>query len=493
MMVLSHLLQDIVTTDCKFNPEIHEITQDSRTVKPQGLFFAYPGLQHDGRDFIKSALEKSAAAILYESGGGYQLPPQFAKLAFPFIPVLDLNKKVGFLADRFYQHPTQHMPVIGVTGTNGKTSISHFLAQAFQKLERRCAIIGTIGSGFLFDLKDSGYTTPDSIALQKQLFQLSRQEADLVAMEISSHSLEQYRVNGVNFLGAIFTNLTRDHLDYHKTMEAYGAAKARLFQFPHLKFAVYNADDLFGHQLFSLNQHNVPAFWYSTDANFDAKGAIVAKSIQPNQLGFEVSVKTPWGSGTFYSPLIGRFNVSNVLAVLATLGALEIPLQNILDILSELKPVAGRMQCLGGQGNFPKIIIDYAHTPDALEKTLLSLQDHRSRQLWCVFGCGGDRDRGKRPEMGRIAENYCDQIILTNDNPRHESPQQIVIDIQSGINAKNKVKIELDRAKAIQYAIENASAEDVILIAGKGHETTQTFRDQVLPFSDRKVVEDLLD
>ncbi len=493
MMHLSQLLKEFYPTNCVLDPAIEDITQDSRTVKPNSLFIAYPGLQTDGRRFINQAISRSAAAIIYESAGGYALPAQEKPLSIPAIGVKELHKQIGFIADRFYQHPTQNMSVIGVTGTNGKTSISHFLAQALHKLNYSCAVSGTIGSGFLPHLQTSGYTTPDPILLQKQLSEYQKQGARYVAMEVSSHSLDQYRVNGVNFMGGIFTNLTRDHLDYHKTMEAYGAAKARLFQFPHLKFAVYNGDDPFGHQLLAMNPAHVPSFLYSMNPHFPQNtSAIIAQSIQSTRQGFELTIQSPWGKGVLPLSLIGRFNISNVLAVFAALGALEIPFKTILATLVELKPVTGRMHCLGGHGNIPKIIIDYAHTPDALKKVLLSIQDHQPRRLWCVFGCGGDRDRGKRPEMGAIAEDYCNQVVLTNDNPRHESPQQIIADILGGIKNQQKCSVELDRAKAIQFAIAHADAEDIILIAGKGHETYQIIGDQVLPFDDCKVVESIL-
>lgn len=493
MMHLSQLLKEFYPRNFILDPSIEDITQDSRTVKPNSLFMAYPGLQSDGRRFIDQAISKSTAAILYESADGYVLPAQEKSLPIPMIGIKELYKQVGYIADRFFQHPTQNMPVIGVTGTNGKTSISHFLAQALHKLNYSCAVIGTIGSGFLPHLQTSGYTTPNPILLQKQLYECQKQGARYVTMEVSSHSLDQYRVDGVNFLGGIFTNLTRDHLDYHKTMEAYGAAKARLFQFPHLKFAVYNGDDPFTHQLLAMNPAHVSALQYSMDPHFPQNAAtIIAESIKSTRQGFELKIQSPWGKGVLPLSLIGRFNISNVLAVFATLGALGIPFKTILATLAELKSVTGRMQCLGGHGNIPKIIIDYAHTPDALKKALLSIQDHRPQRLWCVFGCGGDRDRGKRPQMGAIAEDYCDKIVLTNDNPRHESPQSIINDILEGIKDKQKFNVELDRAKAIQFAIEHAGPEDIILIAGKGHETQQILGDQILPFNDNEIVEAII-
>lgn len=491
-MRLSDLLQDILPLDWAHDTYVRSVTQDSREVIPGALFLAIPGLQVDGRDFIAAMIEKGAGAILYENGDAYQISPVLQSSKIPIWGVSGLDAKIGLIASRFYQNPSQKMMVIGVTGTNGKTSITQFIAQALETQAKRCAVIGTVGKGFLPNLQSTGYTTPDAVNLQKDLAEYLAQGANSIALEVSSHGLSQHRVTGIKFDIAVFTNLTRDHLDYHGTMAAYGAAKAQLFQFPSLKYAVYNGDDAFGRQLCAQHSGHAQAFVYSIDPQISASyPTIVAEKIVPTPQGFTIHVRTPWGSGQFNSPLLGRFNISNVLAVLSVLGILGIPLSANLKALAHLQSVKGRMQSFGGKQDKPCVIVDYAHTPDALKQVLSSLREHQPKQLWCVFGCGGDRDRGKRPQMGAIASEYSDHIVLTNDNPRGENPSLIASEIEAGIPAGHSVHTELDRATAIRYAIQAADARDIVLIAGKGHETEQIIGNQIFPLSDIAIVQSI--
>jgi UDP-N-acetylmuramoyl-L-alanyl-D-glutamate--2,6-diaminopimelate ligase len=359
-------------------------------------------------------------------------------------------------------------------------------------LQEPCGLIGTLGSGFPGALQETGMTTPDAIQLQRIFSELRAQRAKYVAMEVSSHSLDQGRVQGLDFEVGIFTNLTQDHLDYHGDIATYAAVKKRFFTDYPLRHAIINADDAVGQELITV----LPAekvFGYSL------KGAalqvrarerlIYVQKLRFDLSGMRAEVFTPWGDGELYAPLLGEFNLSNVLAVLATLGALGIPLDTVLACLARLAAVPGRMQLFGGAQE-PRIIVDYAHTPDALEKTLRAVRQHCQGKLYCVFGCGGERDRGKRPLMGAIAEEHADQVLLTNDNPRHENPQAILAEILAGMKNPERVIVEPNRSKAIQDAIQCAKAGDYILIAGKGAETYQQIGDEKLPFNDgEKILE----
>ena len=488
---LANLLQSMIPLANAHDISVSDLTQDSRHVSAGSLFLAYPGLRVDGRDFISAAVAKGASAVLYENGDGYTADNSHN---IPLIGIPNLETKIGLIASRFYGEPTKQMQVVGVTGTNGKTSITQFIAQALSLRQQKCAVIGTIGKGFLPDLHSTGYTTPDAVGLQRDLAECLKLGADSVAMEVSSHSLSQHRVVGVEFDVAVFSNLTRDHLDYHGTMAAYGAAKAALFQFPSLKYAIYNADDEFGRELIKQNPHAVQAIVYTTDSHYRSDHAVIlAHCITPTQQGFNIEISTPWGNGVIRSNLLGRFNVSNLLAVLGVLGALKMPLTDILLALERLQPVKGRMQSFGGAAGKPLVIVDFAHSPDALLQVLTSLREHQPKRLWCVFGCGGDRDRGKRPQMGAIASQHCDYIIITNDNPRSESPEAIAAEIRVGIPLQSQcqVHIELDRQAAIAYAIAEAGPNDIVLIAGKGHETEQIIGSHAYPFSDVEVAQKL--
>lgn len=466
------------------DPLISGLAIDSREVKKGDVFLAYPGFKVDGRNYIDSAIAKGAAAVVYESEN-FQLSKKYS---IPFVPFSGLQNHLGDLAAYFYHDPSREMKVVGVTGTNGKTSCTHFIARALEMQPTRCAVMGTLGYGFLPDLKPSARTTLDAVFLQKIFSEFHEAKTAAVAMEVTSHALDQKRVQGVHFDIAVLTQLSRDHLDYHETMEAYAKAKELLFQQPGLKYGVVNLDDAFGQQIVDKYHQKLKLIGYSQLGQTDKRISVIsATNVMPKIPGFTAQVETPWGKGELSTELLGRFNLSNLLAVLGVLGLLEMPLPQALSAIAQLTHVKGRMQCLG-QSDEPLIVVDYSHTPDALEKALQSLQEHCHGDLYCVFGCGGDRDRGKRPQMAAIAEKYANHVILTNDNPRTESPEMIADEIKAGFTKPERVTIELDREKAIQLAVQKACVGDIVLIAGKGHETVQIIGDKVMPFDDGEVV-----
>jgi UDP-N-acetylmuramoyl-L-alanyl-D-glutamate--2,6-diaminopimelate ligase len=484
-MSLETLLKPWMPAPCDVAPcIITKLTNDSRQVEEGTLFFATPGLHSDGRHFIEDALNKGAAAILYQlEDKDCQNEFRFEFRQCPIIGLRHLFEKQGEIAARFYQNPSQDMTVIGVTGTNGKTSCTHFIAESLKHFKKNCAIMGTLGYGFLPQLQDQGFTTPLGISLQKQFLDLKNQGAEFIAMEVSSHALAQNRVGGTAFDIAVFTQLSRDHLDYHKDMRSYAAAKERLFYQPGLRIAILNLDDSLGLHL-ARTLDAVQVIGYSLKGHPSLKiPQIYTQEITLLQQGFHVQVQTPWGTGSFETSLFGEFNLYNLLAVIGVLGSLNLPLHVILQNIAALQPVCGRMQQFGGAG-LPSVLVDYAHTPDALEKVLQALRPHCKGKLWCVFGCGGDRDRGKRPMMGTIAEQCSDFTVLTNDNPRTEDPEAIIQEIKDGISNSNKLHVQLDRILAIQYAVQSADPNDIILIAGKGHEDYQIIGEKKFPFSD---------
>ena len=483
------------------NCKILGLSTDSRQIQQGDLFIACKGEQADGRDYIENAIDRGAVAVLAEGDHGFSKSPVL------MIQVPRLSDYIGFIAARFYGDPSKYLRVVGFTGTNGKTSCTQFMAQALSALHKSCGIIGTLGAGFLNDLKTTGLTTPCAVMLQKQLALLRDRGAEMVAMEASSHGLFQGRTQGVLFDTAVFTNLTTDHLDYHKTMEDYASAKKQLFLQPGLRSAVFNMDDPYGRELAEEFRHKLTVYGYSIEQDCAPppslrdssphKGGrestvadismILAQNIQLTAEGFEIDVVTPWGSGQLSTTLLGRFNISNLLAILAVLGIMGTPLEEALKSLAPVKTVSGRMEVFGG-GKQPLVVIDYAHTPDALEKALLTLKDHCHRKLWCVFGCGGNRDATKRKLMGQIAEQYSDQLVITDDNPRFEDAEQIINDIIAGLLCPWAVEIEHDRGAAIAHAIQSAVSGDVILIAGKGHEDYQLIGGDSLPFNDAEQV-----
>lgn len=452
------------------------ITADSRMVGPGSLFLAYPGERLDGRDFIAQAIQQGATAIAWESQGF----TWDTRWQIPNLPVRSLREQRGQIADSFYGHPSEKLWVIGVTGTNGKTSCSHWLAQALSHVGRKTALIGTLGNGFPSALSEAINTTPDPILLHSLLADYLKMGAKAVAMEVSSHGLEQGRVSGVHFDVAVFTNLSRDHLDYHGDMEAYGAAKKKLFDWEGLSASVLNIDDEFGVRLSAeLMANNKQVLTYG----FSDTAMVRATDLTFSAQALRMQVATPMGSATLTAGVLGRFNAYNLLAVLAASLSSGVSLPDAVTAIAQIKSVAGRMQQLGG-GELPLVVIDYAHTPDALEKVLLALREQVTGRLICVFGCGGNRDQGKRPLMGEVAARMADKVVVTTDNPRDEAPETIVQAIKSGM--QGTYEVELDRAVAIATAIKQARLGDVVLLAGKGHEDYQEVAGVKHPFSDER-------
>jgi len=472
-------ISDLIDIDPQYDREITGLSLDSRFLEEKNIFLACQGTKTHGKIYLETAIEKKVAAILLEEQGDI-----FLKNNIPCIPYPELSKDIGKIAAKFYDFPTKNMHVVGITGTNGKTSTSHFIAQ---HLPQPCGLIGTLGYGAYGELQDGKHTTPDAIDLQRIFNLLKQKNAQHLVMEVSSHGIEQHRIKNINFEIGIFTNLTRDHLDYHGTMEKYGVTKAKLFQEYGLKTAIINVDDPFGKQLLNTIPLKTKILTYSLK-NLQAN--IYCNEIIALSNGYQLDISTPLGNITTEIKLIGDFNVSNILAATAAFIALNVPLKKIKEYLFETSPVIGRMELFHAPKYAP-IIVDYAHTPDALKNALQASRKHCKGKLWCIFGCGGERDQGKRPIMGQIAEIYADSVILTNDNPRHEIPEQIINDILSGLEKQTHQVIQ-NRISAITYAIENSCEEDMILLAGKGHETYQQIGDEIICYSDRETVKQLL-
>jgi len=480
---------------------IRRLINDSRAVRPGDTFVAYPGQSRDGREFIPQALARGAASVLWERAG-FRWNPRWRA---PNLGVRQLRRNAGEIASRMHGRPSARLHLIGVTGTNGKTTCSQWIAQALTRCGRRCAVIGTLGYGVRAPLRPLANTTPDALWLHAQLAEFARRGAQAVAMEVSSIGLDQDRVAGVEFDVALFTNLSRDHLEYHRTMRRYGEAKARLFAWQTLRHAVVNLDDDFGAALArGIGRPGLEVIGYGFTA---ARGAPLARVTGSNLVtsarGVSFDAKTPWGAARITSPVLGRHNAYNLLGTLAVLLASGVTLRKAVAALSALTPVPGRLQRVGG-GPRPLVVVDYAHTPDALEQALTTLRGlldsnasrltpHTSR-LICVFGCGGERDRGKRPQMGRVAAALADRVVITSDNPRGEDPRQIIEDIVGGVRrAGGGMAIEPDRRAAILRAVQEARRGDIVLLAGKGHEEYQEIRGARRPFSDAAVAREAVE
>jgi UDP-N-acetylmuramoyl-L-alanyl-D-glutamate--2,6-diaminopimelate ligase len=473
---ISELLRGLVPVSPDQDRDVRGLTLDSREVKPGDLFVAVPGNAADGRRFVQDAVSRGAMAVLCENGE-YQFP----HVTVPLLRVPDLRPLVGIIADRFFGAPSKRLIVIGVTGTNGKTTCAHLLAQVLDVVPTRCALIGTLGSGFPHALDAAALTTPDAVTVHRLLAQFLQAGATHVSMEVSSHALAQARTTAVAFDIAIFTNLSRDHLDYHVDMESYGLAKARLFEIESLKTAIINRDDPFGRALAERVRSRIETITYGIN-----EGEVHARELHARHDGLEFEAVTPQGAVELRCPLYGRFNASNLLAVLAALLACGVELETAGARLCQVKPVLGRTERFGGQSGTPLVVVDYAHTPDALEQVLRALREHVQARLFCLFGCGGERDRGKRPQMGRVAEQLADVVVLTDDNPRNEPGDQIIADIVAGM--RTRARVMRDRTEAIRTVIGEAGQDDVVLIAGKGHEQYQYVGDARLPYSDRETV-----
>lgn len=463
--------------------EVSGLALDSRRVAPGDAFIALSGANQHGLKHAAQAIERGASVILYDpAGGGAELAAGLN--GTPALAVENLGWRLGDLAAQFYRDPSAAMNVIGITGTNGKTSCSQFLSQLLPD----CGIIGTLGWGEWGRLNKTLNTTPDALAVQQMLAELREQGKKSVAMEVSSHGLEQGRVNGVHFRGALFTNISRDHLDYHGTMEAYVAAKLALFRQPGLSFAALNLDDDYSAQILAAVPENVKVWGHSRLGKTTEKGeSLRAENIRHEPDGIQFDLCWRERREIVQTPLFGDFNIDNCLGILAVMLALGEPIARASDKLRELSPVQGRMERFGGDHQ-PLVFVDYAHTPAALDKVLSSVRRHCRQELWVVFGCGGNRDRGKRSEMGASASQWADHVIVTDDNPRHENGQDIVNDILAGCRAE-QVRVIRDRKNAIETAISKAGANDWIVIAGKGHEDYQEIAGMRYPFSDAEAVQ----
>ena len=470
---------------------IERLTSDSRRAAPGAAFFAWPGEAADGRRHIAQAIERGCAAVLWEAEG-------FAwdrAWKVPNAGVQGLKSQAGFLADQFYGRPSESLWVCGVTGTNGKTSCSQWLAALLSRRNEPAAVIGTLGAGFPCALMPIANTTPDALELHRLLAEFKSAGASAVAMEVSSHGLEQGRVHGVAFDCALFTNLTHDHLDYHGTMAAYGGAKARLFDMPGLDAAVLNLDDPFGGRLAErLVSRGLRTIGYGL-AHARAARDVVSEYVIASDVRVEggitrIALQSSWGAAEAALNQIGLFNVANALGVLGCALARGVPFHDAAALLETLPPVPGRMQKIAERTGQPLVVVDYAHTPDALDKALRALQPvarSRGGRLVVVFGAGGERDAGKRPLMGAIAGRLAGRVVLTSDNPRNEDPAAIVAAIRRGV--PGDCVVEPERKAAIVAAIESAAAADVVLVAGKGHEEYQEVGGKRLPFSDARVAE----
>ena len=488
---LAGLLDGIVAIPDALDVPVTGLSADSRSLEAGQIFLARRGTSTDGARFLDAAVAAGAAALVTTGHPGCRRRAD----GVVEVQVPDVVLCTGVLADRFFGHPSRQLEVIGVTGTNGKTSTAHFIAQALSaENDQSCGLLGTLGYGTPGALRASRLTTPDAIAVHGQLAELRAAGARRAVMEVSSHALDQGRVEGVGFDGAVFTNLTRDHLDYHGDMAAYGDAKSKLFDSGGLRYAVINEDDAFGAQLLAARRGDVKTLCYGVDAHAETPPAgrdlpwIRAHIIDPGAMDVSLSVRGSFGEGQLASALVGRFNAYNLLAALGVLLCMGWSLPSALRQLAAAKAPAGRMQRFGGGAGRPLMVVDYSHTPDSLARALESLRDQCAGKLWCVFGAGGDRDRGKRPMMGAAAANHADVIVLTDDNPRDEDGDRIVDDIRGGIPQKARVVIERDRAAAIALALAGAGPDDVVLVAGKGHENYQEIQGRRLPFSDAAAV-----
>ena len=498
---LSALLAGFATVAPRDERDIHGLSLDSRRTGVNDLFIAVPGARRDGRDYLRQAVQNGAvAAVCHQAStkttqkvSQKSAVPEAREPAVPSFAVAGLKAQIGVIADRFYGHPSAQMRVIGITGTNGKTTCAYLLAQALNRLGRRCALMGTVGAGFVGALESApaALTTADAVATHRRLAELLEAKADAVCLEASSHGLAQGRVNAIAFEVALFTNLSRDHLDYHHSMERYGRAKGKLFRFDGLQSAVLNVDDPFGRRL--LTEHRA-ARCIGYGCNEKNGADLCAQNLNLNEHGITFTARYRAQTAVVRSPLIGELNVPNLLAVVAVLIACGWDVAAAAAAVGECSPPPGRMELLSPvatsdqdqDASRPAVVVDYAHTPDALERALVSLGKLCRGKLWVVFGCGGERDRGKRPQMGAVAERLAERVILTDDNPRSEDPAAIAAHIANGMTGP--ATIIHDRRRAIQTAVAAADAGDIVLVAGKGHETTQTIGGRVVALNDRDIV-----
>jgi UDP-N-acetylmuramoyl-L-alanyl-D-glutamate--2,6-diaminopimelate ligase len=461
-------------------PWIDGIAIDSRKVRPGDLFVAMRGAQHDGHTFVAAALAAGAVAVLVDR------PVQAPSAAV--LVAVDARRTAGKVAARFFDHPSRALGCIGVTGTNGKTSVAQFIATLLERSGRPTGYGGTLGWSFGTHRCAADLTTEDAITVQRRLAGLVAAGARWVAMEVSSHALAQGRVDDVEYDIAVFTNLTRDHLDYHETFDAYAAAKRRLFRFATLRAGVVNWDDPAGRAIYAERRPNLELVRFGVRDGADVRWS----ALEFDDTGIAGILHSPWGEAPFRIPLIGEFSVANFAAAVGAACLAGAAFDGVVAAGATLTAPPGRMQFVRRAGQ-PLVVIDYAHTPDALGRVLASLRRHCAGRLICVFGCGGDRDRGKRPLMAQAVEGAADRCWVTNDNPRSEDPAAIAADIVAGFTARASYRVELDRASAIAAAIADADTDDVVLVAGKGHEDYQEVAGERRPFRDIDVVQRALE
>jgi UDP-N-acetylmuramoyl-L-alanyl-D-glutamate--2,6-diaminopimelate ligase len=492
-LALSALLRGWLEPPPGQDRQLTGLTLDSRETTPGSLFCALRGTRTHGLELASRAAAQGAAAVLAEPDPQWpaaRLADLGTALGIPVLTLPGLAQSLSAIAGRFYGDPGCHLDIIAVTGTNGKTSVCQFTARALDGAPR-CGVVGTLGYGFPGELTATDHTTPDAVRLQAILAELRGRGAGAVAVEISSHALDQGRAAGVPVATAVLTNLTRDHLDYHRDMMDYARAKQRLFRLSGLRHAVLNADDPFGREILEALDPAVQPVLYSLAPSFAPPRPelpwLRAEALESLPRGMRMHIVGSWGQGELSAPVLGRFNAANLLAVLGVLLLRGLPLDTALERLTRVQGVPGRMECFG-HGRQPLVVVDYAHTPDALEQVLGVLREHGPRRLICLFGCGGERDRGKRPEMGEMAERHSDLVVITDDNPRGEDGGQIVAEILSGMRSPRRAQVQRNRTRAIRYAVCVAGTGDIVLVAGKGHETIQKIGAMELPFSDRAEV-----
>jgi len=483
-LTLATLLQGIAAAPAV---PVTGISSDSRRLSPGDVFLACQGSTAHGLDFLEQAKAAGVVAVVWDTTTGKQVDSDL-----PMIPVAGLAGQIGEIANRWFDSPSRTVKVTGVTGTNGKTTVAYLARQAFRLLDRKCAYVGTLGSGIELISGEGSMTTPACIELHGLLAGFRDQGATHAAIEVSSHALEQSRVAGVNFDSAIFTNLSRDHIDYHGSMQAYFRTKASLFLEHDIRHRIVSLDSEYGIELADLCGQNVVTVSTHFDRPVNGRPHVFVRSVVASPSGSKITIDSSWGSAGISVPLPGDFNVANAAEVLALLLCNEVSLNDACDALEKVSAPPGRMELINTQQDdgLPTVYVDYSHTPASIEAALKALRAHCRGKLWCVFGCGGDRDRGKRPMMGKVAERLSDHAIVTSDNPRSESPAQIIADILGGM-ADAAVAID-DRAAAIAHAVANAGPDDVVLIAGKGHENYQLIGAQTLSFSDFEAARECL-
>jgi len=494
--LLEGFIDDSLIEQCR-DITVNALVQDNRKARSGNLFIAHQGYNTHGLLYAQDAVAKGVSVVLWD--GDLENRNEILDSISNKVLCLhceNLKYKVGPIASRYYDQPSLSLNAIGVTGTDGKTSIAHFLAQCLDAYDVHCGVLGTLGNGFINDLHPTGLTTVDALLVQKTLAEIQQAGARHVVMEVSSHGLDQGRVNGVAFTTAVLSNMAVDHLDYHGSLENYAAAKRRLFYTPGLGAAVINLDDEFGRTLAAEVRDHVCVWGYSLENDISAYKDLAdyfvhSTEIKPFEHGYHLCVSTPKGDACFDVPLLGRFNVSNALAVLSTLLVSQFSLENAVTSLSAIHSVDGRVEIIA-EPEKPVVVVDYAHTEQGLSAVCRSMREHFSGDMWCVFGCGGDRDRSKRPMMAKVAEQFADRIIVTTDNPRHEDPQAIIDEVMTGFTSTENVEAILDRRQAIDIAITNAQPGDVVLLAGKGHETSQIVGDVHIAFDDRRVAREFL-